>query len=319
MAHKIILDTDPGIDDALAIAYAIAHPDIELLALTTIFGNVTVEQGTENALKLLAAFGGNAVVARGEKEPLRIVPNRPSDHVHGANGLGGYEFDETSAGEIDKSAAEYIVEMVNKYPSEITICAVGPLTNIAKALKLDATIITKVKEVVVMGGAVFHPGNVTPVAEANFWNDPHAADDVLKAKWPLTLAPMDCTMPVIFNDEDMKMLAQKNKKMGEPLQAMSEFYINFYRAAAGLDGLVPHDVMALMWVTAPGAFHCRKGALVVAKDGPTIGQSIFQPAGKTSLSNAFEGRPNHNTLVDTDIRMFRGEYFSTLFAAGEKS
>jgi purine nucleosidase len=316
VTHKIILDTDPGIDDSFAIAYAIAHPEIELLALTTIYGNVTIDQATDNALKILNAFGGQADVVRGEARPLAITPNTPSDYVHGANGVGGYEFPETSNKEHDLSAAEYIVKAVNEHPCEITICAVGPLTNIAKALELDPTIISKVKEIVVMGGAVFHVGNVTPVAEANIWNDPHAADIVFAANWPLTLAPMDCTMPVTFNNDDLQMLAKANPKMGIPLEAMSEFYINFYRNAAGLTGLVPHDVMALMWVTAPGTFNTRKGALATVNDGPAIGQTLFLAAGDQTLSNAFDGRPNHTVLVGTDIGMFRSNYFSTLVAAG---
>ncbi len=316
MAHKIILDTDPGIDDSFAIAYAIAHPEIELLALTTIYGNVTIDQATENALKILSAFGGQADVAHGETKPLAITPNTPSHYVHGANGVGGYDFPETSRKKHELSAAEYIVKAVNENPNEITICAVGPLTNIAKALELDPTITSKVKEIVVMGGAVFHVGNVTPVAEANIWNDPHAADIVFAADWPLTLAPMDCTMPVIFNRDDLHMLAKANPKMGIPLEAMSEFYINFYRNAAGLTGLVPHDVMALMWVTAPGAFNVRKGALATVKDGSAVGQTLFLAAGDQTLSDAFAGRPNHNVLVGTDVGMFRSNYFSILVAAG---
>lgn len=312
MPHKIILDTDPGIDDSFAIAYAIAHPEIELLALTTIYGNVTIEQGTENAVKILSAFGGKADVAKGEAGPLSIVQNHPSDYVHGKNGLGEYELPQSDQKIVDISAAQYIVDAVNDAPGEITICAVGPLTNIAKALELDPTITSKVKEVVVMGGAVFHVGNITPVAEANIWNDPHAADIVFAADWPLTLAPMDCTMPVIFTREDLQMLADENPKMGVPLKAMSEFYIKFYRRVAGLHGLVPHDVMALMWITAPGAFHARKGALAVATDGPAIGQTLFQAQGKTSLSDAFDGRRNHTVLVDTDVRMFRSNYFGVL-------
>lgn len=312
MTHKIIFDTDPGIDDSLAIAYAIAHPDIEVLALTTIFGNVTSDQATENALKITSAFGSDADVAQGAQKPLQIEPNHTSDYVHGANGLGGFEFPQTDKQAVQLSAAEYMVEMTKKHPGEITICAVGPLTNLALALKLDPDITARVKEVVIMGGAVFHVGNVTPVAEANFWNDPHAADQVLAANWPVTLAPMDCTMPVRFTQEDLEFIARKNPLMGIPLQKMAPFYIDFYRSCVGLNGLVPHDAMALVWLTAPGAFYVRKGALCVATDGPAIGQSICQLAGLKSQSTAFDGRLDHNILVDTDVNMFRANYLDVI-------
>lgn len=312
MAYKIIIDTDPGIDDAMAIAYAIAHPELDLLALTSIFGNVRTHEATRNALALLDHWGSNADVAEGEAAPLAIVANEPSYLVHGLNGFGGVDIPQSARQKHDLDAADYIIDATKRFPGEIVLCAVGPLTNLARALERDPEIVSRIKAVVVMGGAVHRKGNVTPMAEANFWNDPHAADQVLAASWPLVLAPLDCTMPVLFTPDFMQAIARENTTLGPPLAAMAEFYARFYRSHLGLGGCVPHDVMALSWLTVPGAFRLQKGALAVLTDGPGIGQSIFQPGGTQSRATVFEGRPDHLVMVDTDPEMFMADYMMVM-------
>ncbi|MDF1609766.1 nucleoside hydrolase [Hoeflea sp. YIM 152468] len=312
MKHKIIIDTDPGIDDAMAIAYAIAHPDIEVLALTTIFGNVRTDESTRNALALLEHWGSDADVAEGEPAPLLIPANEPGYLVHGANGFGGVSIPATSRAKHGLDAVDYIIEASKRFPGEVVLCAIGPLTNLARLLERDPEIVTRLKAVVVMGGAVHRKGNVTPVAEANFWNDPHAADQVLAAEWPLVLAPLDCTMPVVFTPDYMQALAKESPLLGEPLAEMAEFYARFYRSYLGIGGCVPHDVMALSWLTVPGAFRLQKGALAVVTDGPAIGQTLFQPGGTQSRARCFDGRPDHLVMVDTDPEMFMADYMMVM-------
>lgn len=312
MAHKIIIDTDPGIDDAMAIAYAVAHPDIELLALTTIFGNVRTDEATRNALALLDHWGSSADVAEGEAAPIAMPGNEPSYLVHGLNGFGGVDIPPSSRRKHESGAVDYIIEASKRHPGEITLCAIGPVTNLARLLDRDPEIVTRLKAVVIMGGAVHVKGNVTPVAEANFWNDPHAADQVLAADWPLVLAPLDSTMPVLFTADFMQALAHENPALGTPLAAMAEFYARFYRSHLGLGGCVPHDVMALSWLTVPGAFRLQKGALAVVTDGPAIGQSVFQPGGTKSRATVFDGRPDHLVMVDTDPGIFMADYMMVL-------
>lgn len=312
MKHKIIIDTDPGIDDAMAIAYAIAHPDIELLALTTIFGNVRTEEATRNALALLEHWGSDADVAEGEFAPLSIAANEPSYLVHGSNGFGEVDIPASARSKHALDAVDYIIEASKRFPGEIVICAVGPLTNLARLLERDPEMVSRLKAVVVMGGAVHRKGNVTPVAEANIWNDPHAADQVLAAGWPLVLAPLDCTMPVVFTPDYMQALAKQSPLLCAPLAEMAEFYARFYRSHMGLGGCVPHDVMALSWLTVPGAFRLQKGALAVVTDGPAIGQTLFQPGGTQSRARCFDGRPDHLVMVDTDAEMFMADYMMVM-------
>ncbi|MEP3435423.1 MAG: nucleoside hydrolase [Hoeflea sp.] len=312
MKQKIILDTDPGIDDAMAIAYAIAHPGIDLLALTTIFGNVRTGEATRNALALLDHWGSDADVAEGEFTPIAIPGHEPSYLVHGRNGLGGIDIPPSRRSKHALGAVDYIIEASKRHPGEIILCAVGPVTNLARLLERDSGIVSRLKAVIVMGGAVHRQGNVTPMAEANFWNDPHAADQVLGAHWPLVLAPLDCTMPVVFTPDYMQALARQSPAFGGPLAAMAEFYAGFYRSHLGISGCVPHDVMALSWLTVPGAFRLQKGALAVLTEGPAIGQTLFQPGGTRSRARCFDGRPDHLVMVDTDPGIFMADYMTVI-------
>lgn len=312
MKHKVILDTDPGIDDTMAIAYAIAHPQIDLLAMTTIFGNVSVEESTDNALRLLDFFEHDADVAKGETRPLSMDPNPHSYSVHGSNGLGEIELARSERKPVSLSGPEYLIEKTREFPGQINICAVGPLTNLARALELDPTITDRVKSVVIMGGAIYRPGNISPVAEANIWNDPHAADAVFAADWPVVLAPLDVTTPVILTASFFEDLQVENPKVGTLLADMAKFYTRFYRSHSGYNGCIPHDVMALTYLTAPGIYMQKRGSLAVATDGPATGQTIFQPAGKRAADPMWASRPKHIALLEIDADYFIGDYFTTI-------
>ncbi|MGN6549454.1 MAG: nucleoside hydrolase [Pararhizobium sp.] len=318
MPHKVILDTDPGIDDAMAIAYAVAHPDIDLIALTTIFGNVAVHEATRNALQLLDYLGDRADVAEGEARPLSIAPNRPSYEVHGEYGFGDVALPASTRAASRLSAADYMIEKTREMPGEITICAVGPLTNLARAIQRDPEIVDRVRQVVVMGGAVYRPGNVSPAAEANFWNDPHAADAVLAAHWPLVLAPLDATMPVVLTPGFFGDLAAAAPKAGALLARMAGFYTRFYRSHVGVGGCVPHDVMALAWLTMPGVYLQKTGSMAVTTSGPGIGQTHFMPAGGYARDSFWQARPPHIALLDTDPLAFQADFFRTIAAAEKR-
>ena len=303
---KIILDTDPGIDDAIAICYALNHPQLDVLALTTIYGNVAVDLATSNALRLVELNNTTVPVATGTATPLKIAPNPVADFVHGANGFGEIQLPEPTLQAASQSAAELIVELIHKHPGDITLVAVGPLSNIALALELSPDIATLVKEVVVMGGAFHREGNVTPHAEANIWNDPHAARRVLTAAWPLTVHGLDVTYQISFSPAYLDQLAANSDKTGSFLREAAKFYIKFYEKQHNFDGCCPHDQLALSFITHPEWYKLEKGTLDVVTEGESIGKTSIDVT--DSNSNKFIA-----TGVDRDALL--AEYATVLSQA----
>jgi inosine-uridine nucleoside N-ribohydrolase len=298
--HKLIIDTDPGIDDAIALLLAINHPDIELIGLTTVFGNLATEGSTQNALDLLAQFDQpNIPVAKGADKPLKKVLTGYADFVHGANGLGNIEIPQARQIAESQTAAEFIVEQILKYPNEITICAIAPLTNLAKALELEPKIAKLAKQIVIMGGAIHVNGNITPVAEANIYNDPDAADQVLTAEWPVTLVGLDVTLKVILNDSLMQAV-KNNSSRGELLYNISRFYDNFYRERDGFDGFACHDATALAYVTNPELFKVIRGGVRVSTEGLATGMTIVDSKRNYGETNSWSNLPLVNVCLDVN-------------------
>lgn len=280
--HKVIFDTDPGVDDAMALYYALAHPDIEVVGITTTFGNVTVEQASTNALYLCALAGRNIPVAQGADRPLIKTAEAPPDFIHGADGLGNLPERLPMGGKIDsRSAAQFIVDMARQFPGEITLVAVGPLGNLAAALQLEPALPQLVREVVLMGGTVIESGNVSPVAEANIWNDPHAADIVFTAGWELTMVGLDVTHQVILPLQLFEQIASRQQHVAtNTLLHAVHFYSAFYSRHDPLVGQVVgcygHDVLAFLVLTRPELFTLQRGRVRVAVDGLAQGQTMMQ-------------------------------------------
>lgn len=294
MTHPIIFDTDPGIDDAQAIAIALRHPEIELLGLTTTYGNVDVETATHNALLLAELAGQEIPVAQGAAQPMVKERHPPPAHIHGANGLGDIALPAVQGRAEGVSAAQFIVDTVNARPGEVTLVAVGPVGNLAAALQLDPGIVERVKRVVIMGGSIREGGNVSPVAEANMFNDPDAAARVLTAGWPLTLVGLDVTHRCVLTDAHMARIEAGQGALGPVLAGSFAFYRDFYREALGIDGCCPHDSCALAWLLRPELFTTARGHLTVATEGDAEGQTIFAPEGRAFI----EGRWSRTPLVE---------------------
>lgn len=294
MPHPIIFDTDPGVDDAQAIAIALRHPDIELLGMTTTYGNVDIATATHNALLLAELAGREIPVAQGAAAPM-VKPRHPAPaHIHGANGLGDIALPEVKGRAETRSAAQFIADTINQRPHEVTLVAVGPLGNLAAALQLDPGIVERVKRVVIMGGSIREGGNVTPVAEANIFNDPDAAARALTAGWPLTLVGLDVTHRCVLTPAHMARIEAGQGELGRVLAGSYAFYRDFYRQALGIDGCCPHDSCALAWLLRPELFTTGRGRLTVVTDGDAVGQTIFAPEGRAFIEERWHRTP----LVD---------------------
>lgn len=272
--HKILIDTDPGIDDAMAIFYAGLRADVEILGLTSVFGNVYTSQATRNALVLLDKLGHDCPVAEGAHLPLENPGwDDPGHFVHGPEGFGDLPAMAPSRPADPRSAMEFIVETINAHRGEVTLCPLGPLTNIALALQLDPTIADKVKEVVIMGGGIAR-GNITDWAEANIWGDPLAADQVFAADWPVRMIGLDVTTKVLCTLPEFEALRAPAPMLGGMLADMLPFYIRFYKSYHGLDASQMHDPTALIAVTHPELFTVETLPLEVILDGERIGQTV---------------------------------------------
>ncbi len=280
--RKVIYDTDPGVDDAMALYYALAHPGIEVVGITTTFGNVTVQQAAINALYLTAIAGRPGIpVTRGVKSPWGKAGEAPPSHIHGADGLGNLARRVPTANKLDpRSSAQFIVDTCRAQPGEITLVPVGPLGNLALALKIEPELPKLVKEVILMGGTILEGGNVSPVAEANIWNDPHAADQVFTAGWPLTMVGLDVTHQVIMPVALFRKIAAHHQHLATDVLLQGvDFYANFYSAlyphVAKIHGCFGHDVLAFIFLTNPALFQTAAGRLRVATEGLAQGQTML--------------------------------------------
>ncbi|WP_413698709.1 nucleoside hydrolase [Psychromonas sp. KJ10-10] len=278
MTRKIILDSDPGIDDAMAILFAEANSTIDLMAITTVYGNAMIENATNNALFLKKKFNLKADIVKGASKPITKTPVGPTVIVHGETGFGDMLIPKQDEALIDsRPAYQYIIDMVKENPGEITLVAIGPLTNLALALKAAPEIVNLVKEVVIMGGAFGengHRGNVTPYAEANIHDDPHVADAVFCAPWPVVIIGLDVTQQSFFSTDYLKSLCDQSNEVGEFMWQVNQYYLQFYSKKLNLDGCFVHDPSAIAYVINPDLFTLRKGAVRVVTEGPAEAMTI---------------------------------------------
>lgn len=300
---KIIIDTDPGIDDVMAILYGHIAPEVELVGLTSMFGNVLVDQSTRNALYLSELLDIDLPVAQGAEQPYQFPDYKPSTFVHGPKGFGDLIDFETSRKAIDETAAEFLVNQARLHKGELVICAIAPLTNIADAIRLDPEFVRNVAKIVIMGGAVDCPGNSTAYAEANIYHDPHAAAEVLSSGAQIIMVGLDVTLKTLCSQEDFEEIARAAPETGGFLRKISAFYLNFYKEAENLDGCPLHDATALIACTHPHFFTTDDTGLSVVLEGNQFGNTVRDSS-----------QPSVSVCVDIDADAVKALFIEKLKA-----
>ncbi len=267
MAIPVVLDCDPGHDDAMALLLAVADPALDLLAVTTVAGNQTVDKCTLNARRVLSLAGATTIpIARGADRPL-VRPLRIADDVHGVTGLDGPLFeDDPKVPEATTTAHELLVDVLTKHPSPVTVVATGALTNIARLLAERPDLSSRIDQIVWMGGST-ERGNVTPYAEANCYVDPEAADQVLRSGIPFTMCGLNVTHQALVTDEVLAAFEQ----IGTPLATICiewmTFFASTYRRLFGFTAPPLHDPVAVARVIDPTIVRCVEANVVIETTG----------------------------------------------------
>ena len=301
MARKIIIDTDPGVDDAMAIFFALCSPELEVVGLTTIFGNVHTDLATQNALRLLEIAGRSSIpVAQGAAHPLTRPFEGPVPDVHGEDGQGNVFLSAPTSAAIDLRAATFIVETLRAHPGDITLAPIGPLTNIALALRLEPRIADWVDEVALMGGNALAPGNASPAAEANIRNDPEAADLVFGADWRVTMVGLDVTLKVHMTPADIAAYAEHNNPMSAHITRILPHYQSYFESNYDAKGIFVHDSSAIAYLIDPSLFKTEQWPIRVGAAG--LGRGKTWPAWGKRLPPPWQHRPAVNVCVDVDGR-----------------
>ncbi len=277
---KIILDMDVGIDDTLAIAYLLAHRDVELIGITTVFGNVKTETSLKNSLAVLELFGredvpvflGNTCVLTSDTA---FIPHEIAYRIHGQNGIGNLELPEPKRSAESMPAVDFILESAQKYGEDLILIPTGPLTNIAQAILRDEEAMKGIGNITFMGGALTVQGNVTPYAEANIYADPEAAKVVLESEVSTTMVGLDVTLRAHIGNDAIRSWGDLNSRKSQIINAMAKYYFTFeYNDPDNLGGAI-HDPLAVEAALHPESIRQFLPInLTVETQGPTRGRTV---------------------------------------------
>ncbi|MBC5647955.1 nucleoside hydrolase [Christensenella tenuis] len=277
MKRKIIIDCDPGHDDAVALVLATLAPELELMGVTVVAGNSSLKNTVRNALHVLAFAGANTIpVYAGCVKPLeRQLLNQSGEEIHGEDGLGNYRFDVEAALPQRKHAVDYLIETLRAAEKPITLVCLGPLTNIAAVFERCPECKQNVDCLVIMGGAVRVPGNVTPAAEFNFYVDPEAAKIVLESGCNIYLHPLDATMQALFKRKDIEMLEYAEDKLANFVGSLLALYAGTYEKELGFYACPVHDALCIGALIQPSLVEYENAAIDVVTEGEMAGKCLI--------------------------------------------
>ncbi len=301
MAIPVIIDTDPGIDDAIALALACASPEIDLLGVTTVGGNTGIENTTGNALRLLHLFGRDDVpVGAGAARALTYEADLGDPSIHGQGGLGGVELPLPARGADPRGALGLLVDLVESRAEPVTLVAIGPLTNIALFAATRPDLYSRLERLVIMGGGVHITGNHTPTGEFNIWFDPEAAARVFASGVDVTMVGLDVTHTAMFAGTDWAPLrTTASGAVAKAVTGMVDFYGSFYLSQNGSDATAQHDSLAVASVIAPALIrteYCWTG--VETAGVLTRGMTV------ADLKGVWKREPNSHVALDVDVPAF---------------
>ena len=297
--RKMILDLDTGVDDALAIAYALADPEVDLIGIVSSYGNNLLDVCAENSLKLLELLGHTDIpVFKGLPHSCttdHFDVMQVSKDIHGDNGIGDVELPAPSRVLEEQSGVDFYIEAAHKYGKDLIIIPTGPMTNLAAALKKDPEIADLIGNVTFMGGALTVEGNVTPVAEANINQDPKAADEVMKSNLPLTMVGLDVTLRTLLTKNETKQWRELGTTSGKAFADITDFYIDaYYNLDIDKRGCALHDPLAVGVSIDPSFVSTISLFMkVVYQEGPYYGRTIGD--------NAKLNDPNPNVKVAVNV------------------
>lgn len=309
MRKPVIIDCDPGVDDALAIILALKHSDLELKAVCTVSGNGDIDNTTQNGLKVLSLCEREDIpLYRGSA---RALNDKQPDTVpaFGDDGLGGYAYTiETEKKEETKNAVDFLIEIATEHPGEITLFAIGPCTNIAKAIRKDSEFPKKIKQIIIMGGAKY-TGNMSPVAEYNFWADPLAAKEVLNAGFQnAVMIGLDVTNKIALGADIREILRIFDTKLSKFLYNITRVGVEDNWEARKKPVAPMHDVLTVAYFIDPSILTLKKANIDIVIDGIGRGQSIVDINGHWN-----DGKCNAWYAAEVDVNKFYRLLLTTIF------
>lgn len=299
MTRKIIIDADPGQDDAVAILLALASPELEVLGITTVAGNVPLALTTRNAQLIVGLSGQTVPIVAGRDRPLnrQLVT---AEYVHGQTGLDGIDLGEPHVPVTPGDGVDFIIDTLRREPAgTVTLVPIGPLTNIAAAFERAPDIIPRVQQVVLMGGAYFEVGNVTPTAEFNIYVDPEAAAQVLNSGVDVVMMPLDVTHKALTSADWLAGLRALGTRAGEAVASWTDFFERYDREKYGAEGAPLHDPCTIAYLIRPELFSGRRINVEIETEGRyTTGMTVADWWGVTGRE------PNALFIRDIDREGF---------------